>query len=114
MAAGMPAGQAVQIGLERATGLVAQGTTKAGALVLVAQANVFATVSSSKGAVLPPCSGSPDVAIFNNGSNALSVYSAGNDVINANSAGAAFSVTNGKGCVFKAASGGQWIAVLSA
>lgn len=114
MAAGMPAGQATQIGKDTATGLVAAGTTKAGALVLTAEVNIFATVSSSKGALLPPCEGSADVAIFNGGANALSVYAAGTDVINANSAGAAFSVTNGKSAIFSAGSGGHWVANLSA
>lgn len=113
MAAGIPAGPASQIGQSAGTGLVAAGTTKAGALVLTAGLNVFATVSSSKGCLLPPASGSPAVVIFNGGANALSVYAAGTDVINANSAGAAFSVTNAKSAVF-IPSGNRWVATLSA
>lgn len=107
------AGEASLIGMDAATGLVATGTTKAGALALTVEVNVFATVSSSKGALLPPASGSPPVAIYNGGANALSVYAAGTDVINGNSAGAAFSVTNGKSAVFFA-SGNRWVANLSA
>lgn len=114
MAAGMPAGQATQIGCDSATGLVAAGSTKAAALVLTAEVNVFATVSSGKSALLPPCEGSAPVAIYNGGANALAVYAAGTDVINANSAGASFSVTNGKSAVFVPGSGGHWIANLSA
>jgi len=113
MAAGVPAGAAVMLGGPSATGLVATGTTKATALVIAAAVNVFATVSSSKGALLPSATGSPIVAIYNGGANALSVYAAGTDTINAGSAGAAFSVTNAKSATFIAA-GNKWIANLSA
>lgn len=113
MAAGIAARAASQIGSSAGTALVATGTTKATALVLVASVNVFATVSSSKGALLPAASGSPTVQIYNGGSNALSVYAAGTDVINAGSAGAAFSVTNAKSAIFTPA-GNRWIATLSA
>lgn len=114
MAAGMPWGQAVQIGQNPGTGLVAAGTTKAGALVLAAQANVFVTVSSGKGASLPNASGAPNIAIYNGGSNALLVYTGNSlDVINALSAGGSFSVTNGKSALFTPAAN-RWIANLSA
>lgn len=113
MGVGMPAPQAVQIGRDLGTGLVAAGTTKAGALVLVAEVNVFATVSSSKGALLPFASGSPPVSIYNGGANALSVYAQAGETINALSTGAAFSVTNAKSAHF-VPSGGKWVAILSA
>ena len=113
MHASMPWGAATQIGQEPSTGLVAAGTTKATALVLVGSLCVFTTVSSTKGALLPPASGSPMVVIYNGGANALSVYANGTDVINSNSAGAAFSVTNGKSAMFTPA-GVNWIANLSA
>ena len=110
---GFKQGAAVQIGASSGTALVAAGTTKATALALVASVNVFATVSSSKGALLPPASGSPIVAIYNGGANALSVYAYGTDVINAGSAGAAFSVTNAESAFF-IPSGNRWIGNLSA
>src|SRR5579859_7310510 len=115
MAAGMPAGQANQIGMDKATGLVAAGTTKAGSLALTADVCVFATVSSGKGASLQPSSGAAAVAIYNGGSNALLVYTAigTSDVINGNSANGGFSVTNGKSAIFMATDG-QWVANLSA
>ena len=113
MAAGIPAAAATQLGGASSTGLVATGTTKATALVLVGAVNVFATVSSSKGALLPSATGSPPVAIYNGGANALSVYAAGTDTINSGSAGAAFSVTNAKSATF-IPSGNKWIANLSA
>jgi len=113
MAAGMPAGQAVQIGVTGATGLQATGSTKATALVLTATNNIFGTVNSGTGALLPPASGAPTVTIYNGGANPLLVYSNGTDVINSNSAGASFSVTNGKAACFDPA-GNQWVANLSA
>lgn len=114
MGAGMPWGQAVQIGSgSKATALVAAGSTKAGALVLTSSFNVFGTVGSGTGALLPPAAGSPTIVIFNGGSNALSVYANGADTVNANSAGAAFSVTASKAACFDPA-GNQWIANLSA
>ena len=113
MAAGMPWGQAVQIGSSLATALKATGSTKAGALALAATMNVFGTVSSGTGASLPPASGSAMVTIYNGGSNALAVYTGNStDVINALSAGASFSVTNGKSAFF-IPHDGQWIANLS-
>lgn len=115
MAAGIPAGAAVQIGSSKATGLTASGTTKATALALTATVNVFTTVSSGKGAALPPASGSPPVSIVNGGSNALLVFTnaSASDTINSLSTGASFSVTNAKTAVFMPA-GNLWVAVLSA
>lgn len=113
LAAGMPAGQAIQIGSSLATGLKATGSTKATALQLSASVNIFGTVSSGTGAQLPPASGSPIVGVYNGGSNTLAVYSDNaTDVINALSAGAAFSVTAGKSAFFLPHDG-QWIANLS-
>lgn len=115
MAAGMPAGQATQIGGEQHTALVAAGTTKAGALALADTGGlyVFTTVSSGKGALLPPAAGAADVSIYNGGSNSLLVYANGTDTINALTAGASFSVTNGKAAIFKSGVT-QWVATLSA
>jgi hypothetical protein len=113
MAAGIPAGAATQIGFLKSTALKGTGTTKATALILTGTFNVFTTVSSNTGALLPPAVGSPPVAISNGGANPLLVYANGTDIINALSAGASFSVTNAKSCVFFPA-GNQWIANLSA
>lgn len=113
MAAGMSVGQAVQLGTVNTTGLVAAGTTKATALALTGAFGVFATVSASKGAVLPPASGAAAGALFNGGSNALSLYANGTDTINTNSAAAAFSVPNSK-AVSLIPAATKWIAVLGA
>ncbi len=110
---GMPSALANQLGTSRGTDLTATGTTKATALVLVANMNIFTTVSSTKGALLPGASGQGPVIISNGGANALSVYATGTNTINALSAGAAFSVTNAKTAIFWP-SGSRWVAVLSA
>ena len=118
MAAGMPWGQAVQIGTDSSYALTATGSTKAGALVLVGHNNMFATVASNTGALLPVAEASPPVTIYNGGAQPLLVYANGTDTINALSAGASFSVTNGKACMFttarKSATVNGWIANLSA
>lgn len=113
MASGMPGLQATMLGTDLATSLKSTGSTKATALVLATEANVFGTVSSNTGALLPPAGGSAPVAVYNGGANPLLVYAAGTDTINALSAGASFSVTNAKAAIFVAA-GTKWIANLSA
>lgn len=113
MALGCPGPLADQLGSSLGASLTAAGTTKATALVLVADVNIFTTVSSTKGAVLPGASGQGPVVISNGGANALSVYAAGTNTINALSAGAAYSVTNAKTAIFWP-SGSRWVALLSA
>jgi hypothetical protein len=115
MAAGIPWGAATQIGQDLSSGLVASGTTKSGALVLVGHQNIFVTVSSGKACSLPPAGGSSIVTIYNGGSNSLAVFTSPNasDTINALSTGASFSVTNGKSAIF-VPSKNTWVANLSA
>lgn len=113
MAAGIPAGAAVQIGQDLSTGLVASGTTKTGALVLIGDQNIFTTVSSGKACALPPAGGASIVTIYNGGANALAVFSNGTDTINGLSANASFSVTNAKSAIF-VPSRNTWVANLSA
>lgn len=107
MSAGMPAGQAVQIGQASAIGLIATGTTKAGALVLASNLSIFATVATAgAGAILPRAEGQPAQVIANQGAGTLSVYARGAsgstpaETINALTTGAAFSVATGKVAVF--------------
>lgn len=114
MAAGMPAGQAVQIGTSLATALTASGTTKAAALVLAAAINVFGTVSSGKACALPAASGSPPIAVLNGGANSLAIFTGNSvDVIDSLSTGASYTLTNAKKVLFYPHSG-QWIAIKSA
>lgn len=121
MSTGMPAGQAVQIGQSSVTGLVATGTTKAGALVLVAQLGQFTTAGTSSGALLPRCEAMPPCVYYNGGAQTLSFYARGAsgstpaETINALSTGAAFSVATGKSVIFWPAQAKPgWIATLSA
>ena len=119
MAAGMPAGQANQIGTDSAYALVATGSTKADALQLTSHNAMILTTASSTGVILPTAEASPPVTIYNGGANTLSVYAYGTtDTINALSAGAASSIATGKNVIFmparKSATVNGWIANLSA
>lgn len=121
MAAGIPAGAAVQIGTDSAYSLTAAGSTKATALALTAENNIFATVATATGlgCQLPTAEASPPVSIYNGGAATLAVYAYGSvEKINALSAGAAYSIAAGKSAIFmpcrQSATGLGWIANLSA
>lgn len=121
MAAGMPGGQAAQIGLDSAWNITATGSTAAGAYVMVADFTNFGTVASGTGAILPYAEGSPEQAIYNGGVSTLTVYPQPTEFINGGTVGQSFSVGAGKSAVFypgKNASVtpavGAWIANLSA
>lgn len=121
MAAGMPAGQAVQLGTTSKAGLVGVGTSKATAVQLTGAANFIATCASAGVAFfqLPTAEASPPVVVENDGASPALVCAFGTtETINALSAGASFSVTNAKRAVFYPARRSTtnlcWIAVLSA
>ncbi|MCW2286855.1 hypothetical protein M2323_004667 [Rhodoblastus acidophilus] len=79
-----------------ATGLVAQGTTQGSALPIQATYNVFATVATSSGAVLPSgVSRNGEVVVKNGGANALAVYPPVGNSINNGSTNASVSVAAG-------------------
>jgi hypothetical protein len=111
MRGGMPAEIAQLLGFDYATGLSGAGTTQADATVLTANMNVFTTVGSSTGALLPSATGTAPAVIYNGGSNALTVYPTGTQTIN--NGATSFSVTNAKAAVFFP-HGNTWIAILSA
>jgi hypothetical protein len=101
LSAGMPAAQALQIGMDSSAGLLtATGSTIAGALTLAGDFSLFGTVASGTGAQLPAAEGQPIQAIYNGGSNALLVYPQAGEIINAGSVGVAYSVAAGKSCIF--------------
>lgn len=121
MAAGVPAGAAVQLAGGTKFGIVGTGGTKAAAVQLVAGPNIIATCASAGVAafILPSAEGSPEVVVENDGASSALVFANGTtETINALSAGASFSVTNAKRAVFytcrKSATVVGWIAVLSA
>ena len=104
MAGGIPATLAKQIGLEIAvTGLVATGSTQAGALALTSNFSVFATVAANTGCIV---SGDKDSVISNGGVNPLTVYPPVGMNFNGGTANAGFTVTNGKTGLFLPARGG--------
>lgn len=121
MAAGVPAGAAVQLAGASKFGLVGTGGTKGTAVQLVAGPNIIATCASSGVAafILPTAEGSPPIPVENDGASSALVFATGTtETINALSAGASFSVTNAKRAIFwpcrKSATVIGWIATLSA
>jgi hypothetical protein len=120
MAAGLPAGAAVQLGTDTSFGLVGTASTKATGVQLVAGANIIATCASAGVAafLLPSSEASPPVIVENDGASSALVFANSTDTINALSAGASFSVTNAKRAIFwpvrKSATIQGWTAILSA
>lgn len=120
MAAGLPAGAAVQLGTDTSFGLVGTASTKATAVTLIAGANIIATCASAGVAafLLPSAEASPPVIVENDGASSALVFANSTDTINALSAGASFSVTNAKRAIFwpcrKSTTIQGWIATLSA
>lgn len=124
MAAGIPAGAAVQLAGENNGGLVGTGGTKATAVQLIAGQNMIATCASAGVAAfqLPTAEASCIVTVENDGASPALVFAAGTtDTINALTAAASFSVTNAKRAIFVPAKNttaspvtGRWIAILSA
>lgn len=108
MASGIAAQAASMIGQTGATGLTALGTTKAGAMVIAAAINKFATVATATGlgAILPRAENSTPQVIYNGGAAILAIYARGAsgatpaETINALTTGAAFSIAAGKSAVF--------------
>ena len=104
MAAGMPAGQAVQLGTDSNFGLVGTAATRATAVQLTAGTNIIATCASAGVAAfqLPDAEASPPVIVDDQGASSALVYTKNgtSQTINALSAGANFSVTNGKRAIF--------------
>lgn len=123
MGAGMPAAQAIQLGVESNVGglITATGSTQAGGVTLSANFNLFGTVASGTGAVLPFAESQGPYFVYNGGSNALLVYPQATEIINAGSVGVGFSVGAGKSCTLFPGKNtavspaiGAWIANLSA
>lgn len=103
MAAGMPAGQAVQLGMSSKSAIVGTAATKATAVQLIAGVNTIATCASAGVAAfqLPTAEASPPIVVENDGASPALVFAAGTtETINALSAAASFSVTNAKRAVF--------------
>ncbi len=88
--------------------LTATGSTQADALPITQQLNVFTTVGSGTGALLPPSGAKPFYVIVNSGANALSVYPSGTEKMNNGTSGAAASVAAGVRRVFYPSNSG-WI-----
>lgn len=76
------------------TGLVATGSTAAGALALVSNINVMGTVASSTGVTLPAVNAPGAVIdILNGGASVLTVYPAPGGIVNGGTVNAADAAT---------------------
>ena len=98
-----------------ATGLTAAGTSRTGALALTAQNNIFGTVASASGCVLPLASvvgigGS--VRIFNGGAHACQVYGAGSDTIDTVAAATGVPLSAAARCQYFVSAAATWVSAL--
>lgn len=82
-----------------AEGLTAAGSAQGDAYEIAAKINVFGTVASGTGAVLPALVAGQEIIVQNNGANALLVYPASGGTIRGESEDGAISI----------AAGGEWV-----
>ena len=119
MGSGVPAGQAqADQGILNANSnaLTATGNSLGTALALPSDFNIFTTVGSSTGCIMPSTASPTDeYTIVNHGANTLSVYppTASAKIANG-SAGAAFSVAATKTAFLICLDGTNWAASVSA
>ncbi len=102
--AGLPGLAATAINGSAATGLTATGTTLATAYYMSSDVNVFSTVASSTGAVLPTPGAGDKYVVQNNGASTLSVYPPSGATIGNLSASAPFLLNAGYSATFTASS----------
>lgn len=105
------------------TSLTATGSSQGTALALPTDFNIFTTVASSTGAILPwgvdgatqgPVQVADEITVVNHGANTLSIYPQSGGKIANGSANAAFSVAATKTAYFTYIGSGNWAASLSA
>lgn len=98
--------------------LTAAGTTQGTALLLPTDFNVFSTVATSSGAILPATGFQVQVTdtiiVVNHGANALSVYPPVGGTIGVAAANTAFSVPSGKTAWFLVVNTNAYAASVSA
>lgn len=115
MSAGFAAGAASRIGFDipPSVALTAAGSTQATAYVPIGNVNVFGTVASSTGMILPLPDGKGVWFVVNNGSNTLTVYPNVGGNINNGTANAGVSVPAGKSAIMIGCST-FWLSIISA
>lgn len=97
IAGGLSANAVRALAGDAISGLIATGTTQATALALIGENNVFSTVGTSSGAILPVGESSKTILVYNGGANALSIYPPVGGSINALSTNTAYSLGAGLG-----------------
>lgn len=99
-----------------AVGLSGAGTSsRTSATALTNQTNVFSTVASNSGCILPLASVvgiGGTVKIFNNGAHPLQVYGAGSDTIDTAAATTGVPLTNAARCQYIVTAAATWISAL--
>lgn len=112
---GFSGGQAKGLNGAIATGLTATGTVITDAFDMVADVNVFGTVSSGTGAQLPSCELGDTLWVYNGGANTLKVYPDSSSAqINQITAGSAMTLAPNTGCLYVRITTTRWLANLSA
>jgi hypothetical protein len=118
MGAGCSALEAIATGGIPSTGLTAAGNSQGTALALTTDFNVFTTVASSTGCILPTqgpnYSITDTITVVNHGANALSVYPEVGGTVANGSLNAAFSVSASKTAMFTCIGSKNWAAAVSA
>lgn len=91
-----------------AAGLTATGTNQGTALALAALENVFSTVASGTGAILPVVNVGTSITVINDGANALLVYPNSGGAIAGGSTNAAVTVVVGGIATFRCTASNTW------
>jgi hypothetical protein len=99
--------------LDRATGLTAIGTDRAGSLALTKQFNNVTTVgASTAGVTLPAASIGAPIYVWNNGANSMHVYGAGTDTIDGVAAATGVELANAKSAIFYPIASGAYVSMM--
>jgi hypothetical protein len=113
MAAGMPRGQASQVGFDAVQTVVGAGTNQATATVLAGNFTIVSTAPSGTGLLLRSAGAHGPQIIYNGGANTLKLYGNGTETINGIAGSTGVSVPTLKAAVIMSAGTGS-IAVISA
>ncbi len=113
MAAGMPHGEANQIGFDAVQTVAGAGTNQATATTLIGTFTIVSTAPSGTGVLLRTAGARGPQIIYNGGANTLKVYGNGTDTINGIAGSTGVSVPTLKSAVFMAAGAGT-ISIISA
>jgi hypothetical protein len=113
MAAGMPAGEARQLGQDAVQTVVGAGTTQATGTALSGNFTIVSTAPASSGVVLRSTGNQGPQLIYNAGANTLKLYGNGSETINGIAGATGVSLPTLKAAIIIGAGTGS-IAIISA